>query len=37
MTLTLTGPGRGIVYMEAGPPLDEAAMWVVEVNLPETP
>lgn len=37
VTLTLTGPGRGIVYMEAGPPLDEAAMWVVEVNLPETP
>lgn len=30
--LTLTGAGTGIVYMEAGEPVNEAAMWVVEVN-----
>lgn len=30
--LILTGPGTGIVYMEAGEPVNEAAMWVVEVN-----
>ena len=34
-TLTLTGPGRGLVYMEAGDPVNEAAMWVIEVNLPK--
>ena len=34
--LILTGPGTGIVYMEAGEPVNEAAMWVVEVNLPST-
>lgn len=34
--LILTGPGTGIVYMEAGDPVNEAAMWVVEVNLPST-
>ena len=32
--LILTGPGTGIVYMEAGEPVNEAAMWVVEVNMP---
>ena len=32
--LTLTGPGRGLIYMEAGEPVNEAAMWIIEVNLP---
>lgn len=32
VTLTLTGPGRGLVYMEAGDPVNESAMWVIEVN-----
>lgn len=31
--LTLTGPGRGLIYMEAGPPVNEAALFVIEVNL----
>ena len=35
VTLTLTGPGRGLVYMEVGDPVNEAAMWVIEVNLPD--
>ena len=35
VTLTLTGPGRGLVYMEVGEPVNEAAMWVIEVNLPD--
>ena len=30
--LILKSPGTGIVYMEAGTPVDEAAMWVVEVS-----
>lgn len=33
--LILTGPGTGIVYMEAGEPINDAAMWIIEVNLPE--
>lgn len=33
-TLTLTGPGRGLVYMEAGPPVNDAALYIIEVNLP---
>ena len=33
-TLTLTGPGRGLIYMEAGEPVNEAALFVIEVNLP---
>lgn len=32
--LTLTAPGRGLVYMEAGEPVNEAALFVIEVNLP---
>lgn len=32
--LILKNPGTGLVYMEAGPPVNEAALWVVEVNLP---
>lgn len=35
VTLTLTGPGRGIVYMEAGDPINEAALFIIEVNLPQ--
>lgn len=33
-TLTLTGPGRGLVYMSAGPPVNGSALWIIEVNLP---
>lgn len=33
--LILKGPGTGIVYMKAGDPVNEAAMWVVEVNMPQ--
>ncbi len=32
--LTLTGPGTGLIYMEAGPPVNEAALFFIEVNLP---
>lgn len=32
--LTFTGPGRGMIYMSAGPPVNESALWVIEVNLP---
>ena len=35
VTLTLTGPGRGLIYMEAGDPINEAALFIVEVNLPD--
>lgn len=34
-TLTLKGPGRGLIYMEAGEPVNEAALFIIEVNLPE--
>ncbi len=33
-TLTLTGPGRGLIYMEAGEPINDAALFIIEVNLP---
>ena len=33
--LTLTGPGRGLIYMEAGPPINDAALFLIEVNLPK--
>lgn len=32
--LTLTGPGRGLIYMEAGAPVNDAALFIIEVNLP---
>lgn len=32
--LTLTGPGRGLIYMEAGDPINDAALFIIEVNLP---
>lgn len=34
-TLTLTGPGSGLIYMEAGDPVNEAALFLIEVNLPK--
>ena len=33
--LTLTGPGTGLIYMEAGPPVNDAALFIIEVNLPD--
>ena len=33
-TLTLTGPGQGLIYMEAGEPINDAALFVIEVNKP---
>lgn len=35
-TLTFTGPGRGLIYMSAGPPVDDAALWIIEVDLPNS-
>ena len=35
-TLTLTGPGQGLIYMEAGDPINEAALFIIEVNLPKS-
>lgn len=35
VTLTLTGPGTGMIYMEAGLPIDDAALFFIEVNLPQ--
>lgn len=32
--LTLTGPGRGLIYMEAGDPINDAALFIIEVNQP---
>ena len=32
-TLTLTGPGTGLIYMEAGEPVNEGALFVIEVNM----
>lgn len=33
-TLSLTGTGMGLVYMEAGPPVNDAALFVIEVISP---
>lgn len=33
-TLTLTGAGRGLIYMEAGDPVNDAALFIIEVNQP---
>lgn len=33
--LTLTGPGSGLIYMLAGAPVNESALWFIEVNLPQ--
>ena len=35
-TLTLTGPGVGLIYMEAGDPINDAALFIIEVNLPNS-
>lgn len=32
--LTLKGPGRGLIYMEAGHPVNDAALFIIEVNQP---
>ena len=32
VTITLTGPGTGILYMTAGEPVNESGMLVIEVN-----
>ena len=34
VTLLLTGPGTGLIYMEAGDPINEAALFMIEVNKP---
>ena len=31
-TLTLTGPGTGLIYMKAGDPINDAALFIIEVN-----
>jgi hypothetical protein len=33
VTLTLKGPGTGLIYMEAGDPINDAALFFIEVNL----
>lgn len=33
VTLVLTGPGSGLIYMEAGPPVNDAALYFIEVNM----
>lgn len=35
VTLKLTGTGRGLIYMEAGDPINDAALFLIEVNLPK--
>lgn len=35
-TLEFTGPGSGLIYMEAGPPVNGSALFVIEVNRPHT-
>ena len=32
--LTFTGPGSGLIYMSVGPPVNDAALWFIEVNKP---
>lgn len=34
-TITLTGPGSGLIYMSVGPPVNDAALWFIEVNQPQ--
>ena len=34
VTLTLTGPGRGLIYMKADEPINASALFVIEVNKP---
>ena len=35
VTLTLKAPGSGLIYMEAGDPINDAALFLIEVNLPD--
>ena len=35
LTLTLKAPGTGMIYMEAGDPINDAALFFIEVNLPD--
>ena len=35
VTLTLTGPGCGLIYMEAGDPINDTALFLIEVNTPK--
>ena len=35
VALTLTGSGRGMIYFEAGYPVDDAELIVIEVDLPD--
>ena len=35
VTLTLTGPGCGLIYMEAGEPINDTALFLIEVNTPK--
>lgn len=37
VTLVLTGPGSGLIYMEAGPPVNDAALYFIEVNMEDHP
>lgn len=32
--LHITGPGTGLIYMEAGDPINDAALFIIEVNKP---
>lgn len=32
--ITLTGPGAGLIYMSAGAPINDSALWFIEVNMP---
>lgn len=32
--LHITGPGTGLIYMEAGDPINDAALFIIEVNQP---
>lgn len=33
-TIRLTGPGSGLIYMSVGSPVNESALWFIEVNQP---
>ncbi len=33
-TLTLKNPGTGLIYMEAGEPINDAVLFIIEANLP---
>lgn len=36
VTLILKGPGTGLLYMEAGEPVNEAELYLIEVNMPDS-